>query len=420
LGVIVVDEEHDGSFKQEDGPAYHARDLAVVRARTEEAVVVLGSATPSLETLENARRGRYRLLTLPTRIDDRPMPTVEIVDLSRLRKARKLPGRGLLSPPLVEALGETLAAGQQSILFLNRRGYQTLVVCDACGREARCPQCSVSLTLHQRRGRLLCHYCGHAEPMDAVCPECGGLRFGFGVGTEQVEEAVREAFPRARIGRLDRDAIGGSEDAAALLARFARRELDVMVGTQMVTKGHDFPGVTLVGVILADTALALPDFRAAERTFQLLTQVAGRAGRGADAGRVLVQTFNPGSPAIVCAASHDYAAFAEGELARRSALGYPPFGRMLAVRVEGSEDGARECAEALAHASQPALAGGVSLLGPAPAAIERIRGRSRWHLLFKAPGPQALFGVHRALARVAHRPPGGASVRFDMDPYAML
>jgi primosomal protein N' (replication factor Y) len=187
-----------------------------------------------------------------------------------------------------------------------------------------------------------------------------------------------------------------------------------------VTKGHDFPGVTLVGVILADTALALPDFRAAERTFQLLTQVAGRAGRGADAGRVLIQTFNPGSPAIACAAGHDYAAFAEGELARRSALGYPPFGRMLAVRVEGSEEGASECAEALAHAAQPALVGGVSLLGPAPAAIERIRGRSRWHLLFKAPSPQALFGVHRALARVAHRPPGGASVRFDMDPYAML
>jgi primosomal protein N' (replication factor Y) len=420
LAIIVVDEEHDGSFKQEDGPAYHARDLAVVRAKVEEAVVLLGSATPSLETLENARRGRYRLLTLPTRIDDRPMPAVEIVDLSRLRKAKKLPGRGLLSPPLAEALGETLAAGKQAILFLNRRGYQTLVVCEGCGREARCPQCSVSLTLHQRRGRLLCHYCGHAEPMDSVCPGCGGLRFGFGIGVEQVEEAVKEGYPRARIGRLDRDAVSGSEDAAALLARFARRELDVMVGTQMVTKGHDFPGVTLVGVILADTALALPDFRAAERTFQLLTQVAGRAGRGADAGRVLIQTFNPGSPAIACAAGHDYAAFAEGELARRSALGYPPFGRMLAVRVEGSEEGASECAEALAHAAQPALVGGVSLLGPAPAAIERIRGRSRWHLLFKAPSPQALFGVHRALARVAHRPPGGASVRFDMDPYAML
>jgi primosomal protein N' (replication factor Y) len=420
LAIIVVDEEHDGSFKQEDGPAYHARDLAVVRARTEGAVVVLGSATPSLETLENARRGRYRLLTLPARIDDRPMPAVEIVDLSRLRKARKLPGRGLLSPPLAEALGETLAAGQQAILFLNRRGYQTLVVCDACGREARCPQCSVSLTLHQRRGQLLCHYCGHSEPMDAICPDCGGLRFGMGIGVEQVEEAVREAFPKARIGRLDRDAVGSADDAAALLARFARREVDVMVGTQMVTKGHDFPGVTLVGVILADTALALPDFRAAERTFQLLTQVAGRAGRGAEAGRVIVQTFNPGSPAIAYAASHDYATFAEGELERRKAMGYPPFGRMLAVRVEGSEEGARACAEALAHAAQPSLADGVALLGPAPAAIERIRGRSRWHLLFKASGPAALHRVHRALARVAHRPPGGASVRFDMDPYAML
>jgi len=420
LAIIVVDEEHDGSFKQEDGPPYHARDLAVVRGKTEGTVVVLGSATPSLETLENARRGRYRLLALPSRIDDRPLPAVELVDLSRLRKAHRLPGRGLLSPPLAAALGETLAARQQAILFLNRRGYQTLVVCDACGREARCPRCSVSLTLHQRRGHLLCHYCGHSEPMDQVCPDCGGLRFGMGIGVEQVDEAVREGFPKARIGRLDRDAVGSADDAAALLARFARRELDVMVGTQMVTKGHDFPGVTLVGVILADTALALPDFRASERTFQLLTQVAGRAGRGAEGGRVIIQTFNPGSPAIACAASHDYAAFAEGELARRSAMAYPPFGRMLAVRVEGSEDGARACAEALAHAAQPALADGVALLGPAPAAIERIRGRSRWHLLFKAPGPAALHRVHRALARVAHRPPGGASVRFDMDPYAML
>ncbi|HET9554215.1 MAG TPA: primosomal protein N' [Anaeromyxobacteraceae bacterium] len=420
LAVIVVDEEHEGSFKQEDGPAYHARDLAVVRARLEDAVVILGSATPSLETLENARRGRYRLLSLPVRVDDRPMPKVELVDLSGARRGGREPAPGLVSPALAAALDETLLAGQQAILFLNRRGYQTLVVCEACGAEARCPDCAVSLTHHARRGLLLCHYCGRSEPMNALCPACGGLRRGVGVGTEQVEEAVRALQPKARVARLDRDAVGSADDTAAVLARFARRELDVLVGTQMVTKGHDFPGVTLVGVVLADTALALPDFRAAERTFQLLAQVAGRAGRGADAGRVLVQTFNPRTPAIARAVDHDYAGFAAEELARRQVLGYPPYARMMAVRVEGSDEGARRTAEALAHAARPALGVGVALIGPAPAAIERIRGKSRWHLLFRGPNHAALRGVHRALARVALRPPGGASIRFDMDPYSMM
>ncbi|ABC80502.1 replication restart helicase PriA [Anaeromyxobacter dehalogenans] len=420
LAVLVVDEEHDGSFKQEDGPPYHARDLAVVRAKREDAVLILGSATPSLETLENARRGRYRKLDLPARVDDRPMPEVELVDLSKLRRAGVSGLPGLLSPRLAAALEDTLAAGQQAILFLNRRGYETLVVCEVCGAEAGCPDCSVSLTHHARRGVLMCHYCGRTEPMSGRCAACGGVRFGVGVGTEQVEEAVRALLPRARVARLDRDVVSSADDTAAVLARFARRDADVLVGTQMVTKGHDFPGVTLVGVVLADTALALPDFRAAERTFQLLTQVAGRAGRGAEAGRVIVQTFNPATPAVALAATHDYAAFAEGELERRRAFGYPPFGRMMAARVEGTEDGARRTAEALARAARPALAGEVAMLGPAPAAIERIRGKSRWHLLFRAPSPPSLFRVHAALARVAQRPPGGAAIRFDMDPYSML
>jgi primosomal protein N' (replication factor Y) len=420
LAVLVVDEEHEGSFKQEDGPPYHARDLAVVRGKLEDAVVILGSATPSLETLENARRGRYRTLPLPARIDDRPMPAVELVDLRRLRRPGASTAPALLSPRLADALGETLAARQQAILFLNRRGFETLVVCEACGLEARCTDCSVALTHHARRGVLLCHTCGHVERMEAACPACGGARLGVGVGTEQVEDAVRGLLPAARVARLDRDAVTTADETAAVLARFARRELDVLVGTQMVTKGHDFPGVTLVGVVLADTALALPDFRAAERTFQLLTQVAGRAGRGADAGRVLVQTFNPATRAVACAATHDYAGFAEHELAERQRHGWPPYARLLAARVEGSEAGARRAAEALAHAARPALRGEVVLLGPAPAAIERIRGRNRWHLLFKAPTPQALFRVHAALAPVARRPPGGAAIRFDMDPYSMM
>ncbi|MGA8891586.1 MAG: primosomal protein N', partial [Anaeromyxobacteraceae bacterium] len=418
LGIVVVDEEHDPSFKQDDGPGYNARDLAVVRAREEGTVCVLGSATPSLETLENARAGKYERIELPRRIDDRPLPEVRIVDLSRIRKGTPLPG--LLSPALEGALRSTVQAGRQAILFLNRRGFQTLVLCRDCGREERCPNCAVSMTLHARRGVLLCHYCGATERMNRTCPDCGGERGGVGVGTEQVEAAVRELLPDARVARMDRDAVGGAADVAELLARFARREVDVLVGTQMVTKGHDFPGVTLVGVVLADTALALPDFRAAERTFQLLTQVAGRAGRGDDPGQVLVQTFHPHSPAVAFAVGHDYAGFAEVELDRRRTLGYPPFGRMLAVRVEGSETGARRTAEALGEAARPALAAGVSMLGPAPAAIERIRGKWRWHLLFRASDGAALRRLHRALGPTARKPPGGGSVRFDVDPHAML
>ncbi len=422
LAIVVVDEEHDPSFKQEDGPAYQARDLAVVRAKQAGALCVLGSATPSLESLENARRGRYRLIGLPSRVDDRPLPQVEIVDLRQLHRSGRALGSGLLSPQLSEALAAALAIHQQAILFLNRRGFQTLVICEGCGREERCSSCSVSLTYHRRRGVLLCHYCGHVERITPDCPTCGGPRRGIGVGTEQVEAAVRELLPAARVARLDRDAVRSADDIAGVLARFANRELDVLVGTQMVTKGHDFPGVTLVGVVLADIALGLPDFRAAERTFQLLTQVAGRAGRGAEAGRVLVQTWNPGSPAIACAVGHDYGRFVEGEMANRRALGWPPFARLLAVRVEGSEEGAKVCAEALARAARPALSGGhgLVLLGPAPAALEKLRGRSRWHLLFRASRPEPLRLVHQLLAPLARRPPGGAEVRFDVDPYSML
>jgi primosomal protein N' (replication factor Y) len=376
---------------------------------------VLGSATPSLETLENARRGRYRLLALQRRVDDRPLPRVEIVDLAKLR--RTVPSPGLLSPALAEALRETVAAGQQAILFLNRRGYQTLVLCQACGREARCPACAVSLTFHRRRGALLCHYCGRAERMTSDCPDCGGPRLGVGVGTEQVEEAVRRLLPAARLARLDRDAVSTAGDVAGLLARFARREVDVLVGTQMVAKGHDFPGVTLVGVVLADTALALPDFRAAERTFQLLAQVAGRAGRGSEGGRVLVQTWNPGSPAVACAASHDYARFAEAELAARLS-GLASFSASGRAR-RGPEAGA-PLRQALGARLAGAAAAPTAHAGPAPAALERLRGRSRWQIIFRSSDPAALRRAHRALLPTASRPPAGTSVRFDVDPQAML
>ncbi|MBX3248764.1 MAG: primosomal protein N', partial [Myxococcales bacterium] len=423
LAVIVVDEEHDGSFKQDDGPAYHARDLAVVRGRVEDAVVLLGSATPSLESLENAARGRYRKLELPARVDDRPLPEVRLVDLTRLRRAKGQPlGPGLVSPELADALTATLDAGQQSIVFLNRRGYETLVVCELCGEEARCTECSVSLTHHARRGVLVCHTCGHTERMSVACPACGGVRRGVGVGTEQVEEALRALLPRARVARLDRDTATG-RTVEAVLDRLRRREVDVLVGTQMVTKGHDLPGVTLVGVVLADQSLAFPDFRAGERTFQLLAQVAGRAGRGERPGRVVFQTFQPEHPAIRAAAEHDYEAFYDVEIADRRDLAYPPFGRMIAVRVDAVDEGrAKETAAALARiaSAHPGIRKGeLNLQGPAPAPIARLRGRFRYRFLVRGERA-ALRQVASKIAAAIDEGLGPARASVDVDPSSML
>ncbi|MGN6104520.1 MAG: replication restart helicase PriA, partial [Kofleriaceae bacterium] len=317
LGVIVVDEEHDGSFKQDEGVRYHARDVALVRAQRAGAVCVLGSATPSLETATHAQRGPYRRLALTQRPTARPMPSVEVIDL----RTYMPDGDAMLSAPLRTAIGETLAAGDQTILFLNRRGFATFVLCKACGHAFRCPHCSVSLTYHRHSDRLSCHYCGYQQRVPSACPSCGATEAieRKGLGTEKVAEAVAEAFPAARVARLDRDVASGAK-IEAVLARVARREIDILVGTQMVTKGHDFPGVTLVGVLCADTGLNIPDFRASERTFQLLAQVAGRAGRGERPGRVLIQTYRPTAPAVVAAAAHDYAQFFDAELAERAEL----------------------------------------------------------------------------------------------------
>ncbi|HZH03704.1 MAG TPA: primosomal protein N', partial [Myxococcaceae bacterium] len=316
LGVVIVDEEHDGSFKQEEKLRYQARDLAVVRAKQAGALAVLGSATPSLETLENARRGRYGLLEMRVRVDDRPMPTIERVDL-RLERPR-LPDAPeeapILSAPILAAMEEVLDRGQQTILFLNRRGHSTYLVCEVCGASLRCRDCDVCVTHHLSMGRVMCHYCGRVEPLPNACRECGGTLLKLGIGTERVAAEVAARFPEARVARLDRDFATTAEKVTELLAAFARRELDILVGTQMVAKGHDFPGVTLVCVVLADTSLSIPDFRAAERTFQLLTQVAGRAGRGQDAGRVLIQTYNPDADSVRRVVAHDFQGFAEVEL----------------------------------------------------------------------------------------------------------
>jgi primosomal protein N' (replication factor Y) len=427
LRVIVVDEEHDPSFKQDDKLRYQARDLAVMRARQARCLVVLGSATPSLETLENARRGRYQLIQLTKRVEDRPMPALHLIDL-RLERPKTPETIGteppMLSSPLRTAMQETLDRGQQTILFLNRRGHATFITCEVCGQNLKCPDCDVCLTFYRSSGRVQCNYCGRAHSLPTSCPECTGPLLQLGVGTERIEAEVAEAFPAARIGRLDRDAVTTNERLTDLLSSFARRELDILIGTQMVAKGHDFPGVTLVAVVLADTALSLPDFRAAERTFHLLTQVAGRAGRGADAGRVLVQTYNPDALPIAAMLKNDFDGFAEAELARRRSLQWPPTTRMAALRIEA--DDAERCARvahrlgAVATRAMPPPSHGVRLLGPAPAPIARIKGRTRWQLVLKAPTHQALNGPLDAIERELADVPSSVKVSIDVDPSAML
>jgi primosomal protein N' (replication factor Y) len=427
LGLLVVDEEHDAAYKQEEGLRYNARDLAVVRARLAGAVVVLASATPSAESHHAARDGRHVLLELPERPTAHPLPAVEVIDLRRRpdEGARSRPR--LLSDELQTALAENLARGQQSLVFLNRRGFATYLQCPACGAAASCPHCSVTLTWHRARGALVCHHCHHHRPPPARCPDCGGAALeAFGVGTEQIESTLRGVFPDAAIERLDRDAAQRMGAQRRILRGWAAGETDILVGTQMVSKGHDVPGVTLVAVLLADLSLNVPDFRASERTFQLLAQVAGRAGRGDVAGRVVIQTFRPGHPSIVAAARHDHAGFMAGELARRRALGYPPFARLVNLRLDGKdaarvERAARELGATLRRDARPLGFGDDAVLGPAPAPLARVRGRHRWQVLLRGADVRAL----RALARSAStRAPAlrraGVRLVIDVDPYSML
>ena len=431
LGVLVVDEEHDSSFKQEEGLRYHARNLALVRGQREGAVVVLGSATPSLESFHNAEVGRLKKLSLPRRATPQPLPAVEVVDLRQYQ----LDPDGVLTAPLADALGETLTAGQQAIIFLNRRGFAPFVLCTDCGEPVRCKDCSVTLTLHKRRDLLLCHYCGHQRRPPPRCPSCEGDKLrALGLGTERVEDSLRARFPNARIGRLDRDTARGHR-LQQILDATAAGQLDILVGTQMVTKGHDFPGVTLVGVVNADHALHLPDFRSAERTFQLLSQVAGRAGRGGVPGRVVVQTYNPEHHAIECAQGHDYEAFYAAESRFRRELGYPPFGHLVALRIEGPDesrvvDTANRLSGACHQAARrlpPDRRQAVTVLGPVEAPIARIRGRFRWQILLKSDHRPTLHAVTReahAFKQEAHS--GGASaakslrILIDVDPQSML
>jgi primosomal protein N' (replication factor Y) len=421
LGVIVVDEEHEPSFKQGNTPRYSARDVAVVRARECGAVCVLGSATPSLETWQNAVTGRYRRLELGERVGGGELPRVEIVDMCQEKGLAD--GPRLFSHRLEILLRDRLEKGQQSILFLNRRGFAPVLWCPGCRETVSCSQCDVALTFHRRIGRAVCHSCCEETAPPSTCPSCTrpGLRY-LGLGSERVEEALAALLPKARVARMDSDSMRRPEDYERVLDAFGSGALDVLVGTQMIAKGLDFPNVTLVGIVSADGALHLPDFRAAERTFQLLAQVAGRAGRGAVRGEIVVQTLAPQHPAIVRAAQHDYTGFAEAEMRLREELGYPPYGRLIRAVFEDKDErccieAAHACARILRDHTSPAE---VVVLGPAPAAIAQLRGRYRQHFLLKAPESNAGLAQARSiLARFAdeHARP---RLAIDVDPVSML
>jgi primosomal protein N' (replication factor Y) len=415
--LIIVDEEHDPSYKQDDRLRYNARDLALVRGKFAGAAVILGSATPGIQTFFRAKSGRYRHLTLPSRVDDRPLPPVEVVDM---RTERDEKGRTpLLSRALIEALRETLAERKQALLFLNRRGFHTFLFCPDCGHVFACPACDLALTHHAAEDRLKCHHCDFTAKPSGVCPACrGGHIRSQGAGTERVEEEAGILFPEARIVRMDSDTTARRGDTERILRRLDRGEIDILIGTQMITKGHDFPGITLVGVLAADASLNIPDFRAAERTFQILTQVSGRGGRGDQTGRVVVQTFNPGNYAVRHAREHDYGGFYKEEIPLRRELGYPPFSRLIGLHFSSlrKAEGKKAVAEMGRRARELAatIAGGkADVIGPAESPLARLRGRYRWQMLLRGAqsGPLHLL-AEKLLEEKGH----GLEIQADVDP----
>lgn len=420
LGLILVDEEHDSSYKQQETPRYHGRDVAIVRAQADGACVVLGSATPSLETRYNADRGKYTLLELPERIEKRPMPTVQLIDMRQeFLDTRK---QNTFSRPLVEALHERLAAGEQTMLLLNRRGFSSFVTCRACGERLECVNCSVTLTYHRRDKRMLCHYCGYAERVPNKCPKCDSEYVQFvGLGSERVEEELHREFPTARIARMDRDTVSGKRQFESILGEFREGNFDILVGTQMIAKGHDIPNVTLVGIVNADIGLALPDFRAGERTFQLLTQAAGRAGRGELPGIVMLQTNNPDHYAVRYASEQNYAGFYEKELQFRRMMRYPPFAAManIMIRAAKQEDALRLSSE-LGNLLTPPPEN-IKVLGPAEAPVPRLKDEFRYQLLIKAASRKRLnelLNEIRNFAAGRKWPP--TALVIDVDPISLL
>ena len=413
VGIIIVDEEHDPSYKQEEKLKYHARDIAVVRAKESEATLLLGSATPSLESFYNAERGKFRLLTLPERIGRKPLPKAEVVDMKN--------EKGLLSEKLKAALRKNIEEKRQSLLFLNRRGFANFILCPECGFTFKCPNCSVTLTYHLRNRSLQCHYCDYRIKAPGDCPKCGGHRLrGMGIGTERLEQEIKDLFPGIEVGRMDRDTTSRKHSHQQILKGLESGKTDILVGTQMIVKGHDFPNVTFVGVISADTSLHFPDFRSSERTFQLLTQVAGRAGRGEALGEVVIQTFNPDHNSILRAKDHDFDGFYREEIGFRQALEYPPFSRLINFRLTGnSEKRTKMASEEMERIGQLLLkrgyGKGIELLGPGTAPFVRLKGKFRFQMLAKGKSPRLLHQFAKELAQQMEIQTRGKRVNLDID-----
>ncbi|MGQ9507901.1 MAG: primosomal protein N' [Thermodesulfobacteriota bacterium] len=414
LGMIIVDEEHDPSYKQEEKLKYHARDLAVVRAKEANAVLLLGSATPSLESFFNVEKGKYQLLRLPERIEKKPLPKIEIVDMRR--------EKGLLSEKLKEALKNNIADNKQSILFLNRRGFSNFVLCKDCGFSIKCPNCSVTLTYHLKDRSLRCHYCNFWAKAPGECPECRSPRLqGMGVGTERLEQEIKALFSGVSVGRMDRDTTSKKQAHQKILKGLESGEIRILIGTQMIVKGHDFPNITFVGVVSADTSLHFPDFRSSERTFQLLTQVAGRAGRGETFGEVVIQTFNPDHYSIQRAKEHDFFGFYEEESRFRKALNYPPFTRLINFRLIGNNEKKTELtAQEMGKLSMNLLKKddfrkGVEVLGPSLAPFEKMRGKFRWQMMAKSKSPKLLHQFAKELRERLESYAKGRGVHLDID-----
>jgi primosomal protein N' (replication factor Y) len=416
----VIDEEHDQSYKQQDAPRYNGRDVAVVRAQAAGAVAILGSATPSLETRYNTTRGKYTLIELPERIQKRPMPDVEVIDMRQeFLETRK---QVTFSRRLVDMVHERLEKGEQTMLLLNRRGFSSFVACRACGERIECINCAVTLTFHRRDRRLLCHYCNYAQKVPTVCPKCQSEYLNFiGTGSEKVEEELHRDFPAARIARMDRDTVSGKRHFETILHGFREGDFDILVGTQMIAKGHDIPNVTLVGIVSADIGLGLPDFRSAERTFQLLTQAAGRAGRGDLPGIVLIQTINPEHYAIRYASEQNYDGFYAKELQFRKLMRYPPFSALANVLVRSpKQEDALAMSTELGRLLDPAPEG-LIVLGPAEAPVPKLKSEFRYQLLLKAADRKRLNETLRELQRFAQeRKWNATALVIDVDPLTLL
>jgi primosomal protein N' (replication factor Y) len=421
LKLIIVDEEHDASYKQDERLCYHARDLAILKAKMASAVVITGSATPSIRTFFNAQTKKYRHLELSKRIDDRPMPLVEIIDMKvQQEKAGKTP---ILSDTLIERINETLAKKEQVLLFLNKRGFDTFLVCADCGYNFRCPNCAVSLKNHAAEGVVKCHYCDYTIKSLPLCPSCKSSRIlSYGVGTQKLEKEIEKIFPEKRIQRMDSDTTSQKGSQEKILKALEARKIDILIGTQMITKGHDFPFITLVGVISADTSLNMPDFRAAEKTFQLITQVAGRGGRGDAQGKVIIQTFNPEHYALRHAQNHDYKSFYTEEIEFREALQYPPFGRIISLRLSSiKKDTLVEEAHRLGKLAKKVSArhGNIAeIIGPAESPLAKIRGRFRWQMLIKGTDINALHQIAREIINTNKN--SHVRITADVDPESFM